>query len=634
MSDIDLIPVSRLSGMNFFIPSYQRGYRWTEQQVKDLLNDINEFNPKGDSYYCLQPVVVKEITKEKEKYGLWEGEWYEVIDGQQRLTTIFLILKFLKAKPERVKGFEWKVWSEYHLSYETRRGQGKDSWEFLSNIDEENDAGASKNIDFYHMWKAYETIENWWNRKEKEEGKNFDGEYFAEKILKNTRFIWYRTREEDSIKVFTRMNIGKIPLTNAELIKALFLNRSNFSGGNDEYIRLRQLEIASEWDGIEYTLQNEEFWLFIHNKGYTNPTRIDFIFDLIFENDKLVAREKILENHKRSMEWGKIIGTDEYRPFRYFYEYFQLEDEPDKMKNCWNLVKKYFQTFKEWYDDLEFYHYVGFLIDRGEKVMDLLDDWGSCKTKKSEKNESFRDCLCKKIKDKIKVKNLKEQYGEERSGIRGLDRTDCRSLLLLHNIQTVINQGKNATGKYGRTVFYKFPFHIYKTEKWNVEHIDSNTPNPEDDIETQKEWLRNVGDVVGDDRKKEIDDFIKGECTREYEDIKDDILRELGDNNEGNRLNDEEKNQIMNFTLLDESTNKGYGNSIFAVKRRKIVEKDKGENGTAFIPPCTKSVFLKYYSATSPSPNYWYKSDAEAYRGDISNTLKDFLSKEEQNNAQ
>lgn len=44
---------------NFFIPGYQRGYRWTEQQVKDLLNDINEFEPENDSWYCLQPLVTK-----------------------------------------------------------------------------------------------------------------------------------------------------------------------------------------------------------------------------------------------------------------------------------------------------------------------------------------------------------------------------------------------------------------------------------------------------------------------------------------------------------------------------------------------------------------------------------------------
>ena len=37
---IELKSINELLGMKFFRPLYQRGYRWTEQQVKDLLNDI------------------------------------------------------------------------------------------------------------------------------------------------------------------------------------------------------------------------------------------------------------------------------------------------------------------------------------------------------------------------------------------------------------------------------------------------------------------------------------------------------------------------------------------------------------------------------------------------------------------
>lgn len=75
--------------MNFYIPSYQRGYRWDEQQVCNLLNDIYEFMQSGSSdFYCLQPIVVRESEHE----GLENQVCYEVIDGQQRLTTIKIIL--------------------------------------------------------------------------------------------------------------------------------------------------------------------------------------------------------------------------------------------------------------------------------------------------------------------------------------------------------------------------------------------------------------------------------------------------------------------------------------------------------------------------------------------------------------
>ena len=62
---IKLISVSELLGMKFFIPSYQRGYRWTELQIENLLQDICGFNKDIDGeFYCLQPLVVKERKKE------------------------------------------------------------------------------------------------------------------------------------------------------------------------------------------------------------------------------------------------------------------------------------------------------------------------------------------------------------------------------------------------------------------------------------------------------------------------------------------------------------------------------------------------------------------------------------------
>ena len=115
----------------------------------------------------------------------------------------------------------------------------------------------------------------------------FDENEFQTKFIRKTSFIWYESVEEDPIKVFTRLNIGKISLTNAELIKALFLNRSNFRSEDDNHLILRQQEIASEWDAIEYSLQKDEFWLFLNSPGYHRPTRIDFIFELICNQNKL-----------------------------------------------------------------------------------------------------------------------------------------------------------------------------------------------------------------------------------------------------------------------------------------------------------------------------------------------------------
>ena len=131
INSIELKSISELLKMRFFIPTYQRGYRWTEQQVKDLLDDINSFSPKEvpntdkKTWYCLQPVVVKARNNQKEVI-----EW-EVIDGQQRLTTIFLILHYLNqgyVENRRKKLFD--------LEYETRNTPKSNSKEFLQNVNQ------------------------------------------------------------------------------------------------------------------------------------------------------------------------------------------------------------------------------------------------------------------------------------------------------------------------------------------------------------------------------------------------------------------------------------------------------------------------------------------------------------------
>ena len=72
MSDatIYLKPVNDLLEERFFIPSYQRGYRWKERQVTDLLSDLWEFQSNcqnNEEFYCLQPVVVKQRSGEGDK---------------------------------------------------------------------------------------------------------------------------------------------------------------------------------------------------------------------------------------------------------------------------------------------------------------------------------------------------------------------------------------------------------------------------------------------------------------------------------------------------------------------------------------------------------------------------------------
>lgn len=122
---------------SFYIPSYQRGYRWSETEVVRLLDDIYQ---NGKKNYCLQPVVVRK-----------KEDQYELIDGQQRLTTLYLIYKYMK----NVNPFFNEP--AFTLSYQTR----DQSEEFLKTLDMTK---QDDNIDFWFISKAYNTIKEWFEQ--------------------------------------------------------------------------------------------------------------------------------------------------------------------------------------------------------------------------------------------------------------------------------------------------------------------------------------------------------------------------------------------------------------------------------------------------------------------------------------
>ena len=297
MSKIKILEISKLLECNFFIPSYQRGYRWTEQQVTDLLDDVWEFinNPQKSDWYCLQPVVVKETNSETKNEFNLSGIWYDVIDGQQRLTTIYLILKNLERFVESER-------NNFEIQYETR----KDSKHFLNELVSKTKADSEKNVDYFHIYNAYSTIKTWFQNKANE-GHSSISSKFITPFIEKVKVIWYEiSKNDDSIDIFTRINSGKIPLTNAELIKALFLNSSNFMVADEVKLGLIQREIASEWDRIEYNLQDDSFWYFVNKNDNKLATRIEFIFNLMADKK-----------------------DDDYSTFRFFNEKFKIKSEKE-----------------------------------------------------------------------------------------------------------------------------------------------------------------------------------------------------------------------------------------------------------------------------------------------------------------
>ncbi|MCF8302358.1 MAG: DUF262 domain-containing protein [Bacteroidales bacterium] len=549
---IKLKSINDLLSYKFFIPSYQRGYRWDQRQIIELLEDINEFkdNKKDREFYCLQPVIVKK-----------EGDYYKLIDGQQRLTTIYIILSYLNRK-------------KFAIQFETRER----SKEFLENLSDEIN---EENIDFYHISHAYRYIKEWFKEKEDDEATIADEFYIN--LGKYTKVIWYEiAADEVEIDVFTRINSGKIELTEAELIKALFLNGRNFT---EDEKHLRQIEIAKEWDEIEFTLQNNELWYFL-NKYQDYPTRIKLVFDIFSEEAK----------DSRDTSYQYLSKQDD------IVKLWAEEDEN---------IKKVFLSLKHWYENRELYHLIGYLVASEKLSVNEI-----YQLFKSMRKHEFKRELYDRIKNEFDINTLGElDYNYEKSKV-------FRALLLF-NIATILNN---------RNSYIRFAYDKFNKENWSIEHIHAQQDKGFTRSDAIKKWLEDVN--------QQINRIKLGSKKSEKNKIKKEIIDEINDLLQQEKIKGEDErflsiqtkvfeffgdepdiNTIDNLALLSGQVNSSLSNNIFPIKREILITKDKlGE----FVPICTKNVFLKYYSSKVDNLYFWNQDDRKDYLKEVKNVIKSF----------
>lgn len=594
---------------HFYIPSYQRGYRWDSKQIIDLLKDISDFaaNSKKGDFYCLQPIVVK--SKDwKDKDGNQVNGW-EVIDGQQRLSSILLLLHYLRNNSDDARNSKAKFFKIY---YQTR-----------PDLDFDNPI-RDEDIDSYHAFTAKKTIEEWFTVNTIKKSKIVEvllDDYYTEQKSKSrndwepqVKIIWYVTENEkdiDSIKIFNNLNKGKIRLTNSELIKALFILKTQEFKNGKKVEELNISELAYEWNEIESSLQDNHFWYFLANRNYNPSTRIDLIFDFL------------------TMKSRSDDDDFAYRKFQNLYD--NSGDQFWKTKNtgnfteAWKMVKEVYHTFIYWYENSSIYHYVGYLIYNGIPIHTIYNE---CNGKtKSETIKTLQKFIGDKLLNYSKTDIDGFSYAENYE--------DCKKLLLFFNIETAIKQQVNQNTNVRNSdsiTYYKFPFDLYKINDWDIEHVGSKKDNPLKDVKDKIIWLSYISHINSD-----------AENWSDLQDKAETLLRLLQEQNkdEGNRFQElynkivnviqktenDLKDTIDNLALLDASTNRGYGNALFPIKRKTIIENDiKG----VFIPTCTKNLFLKYYSSNvvgnSQWKNSWEDSDRKAYLEAIHQTI-DFILK-------
>lgn len=601
---IGLRSIADLTGLTFLVPSYQRGYRWTEVQVTELLDDLLYFGEvrersRSDTFYCLQPVLIKPLGEQQ----------YELIDGQQRLTTLHLLYGYIRQHYQRGSRIL------FTLRYVTR----PDSQRFLEALNDPTPLvdlaeQAKDNIDFTFMHQAWESMDAWFAQRADPALTAID---LYQTLVKYTQLIWYELPETGSNvgqeqQAFIRLNSGKIPLTNAELIKALFLKRAaddpDTDAGRQAFER-RQLELAADWDRMEARLRQEELWYFLNQSVSRHPTRIEFLFDL----------HKALNPPPPDEQ--KLLGYDAYATFRYFNHRLQRAST-EVILAAWGDLKDLFLTLEEWFASPRWYHQLGYLIAVGIPVTKLLQ------AQRGRTKRAFEAHVLDEIRGTVAGDPTAWQYGT--------DKTRLRNTLLLFNIETLQAGGS-----------YRFPFQHYKSDQhvWSLEHIHAQNDRGLRRHQDFVNWLRDVRPYVaqlpripldaGDEDPEDnpgqaagrpdpptaaevlerLDKLVAQPVIEKeaFKEVQLTVLELLGEPN---------LHGIENLALLSTQHNAVLSNGVFAQKRQRILDMERAGE---FVPIATRNVFLKYYTQRPDHLSYWTATDRAAYLTEIRDVLRHFL---------
>lgn len=567
--------IKQLENKDFLIPSYQRGYRWDNKEVKELLEDINEFmlDKKNNGFYCLQPIVVKE---DKSKY--------RIIDGQQRLTTIFLIIKYLKDK------------SYFKIEYETR----EKSFNFLNEIKNKEDNSAD-NIDFYYFLKAYKCIKDFF-----ENNKNIDIDKFYDTLINNCKVLWYEISNDESEQdVFIRLNIGKIPLLEEENIKALFLSKNEEIDDSDLEDR------AKTWYEAEKKLRakNDFSYLVLSkiNKEYIEK-----------ESDNNILNDDFL----RIGVYLHAITKDNNQNvlFNYFYNLKKnnkLNEEWDKLEKCINTLSKFASDDNGNGDERNIFHYIGFLILNDiMNINSIYKLWNESR-QKDLFSESLLEEINNNISSLVNGKDISDYIDD-------LNFNDDKEKKIIFKILVLFNIDRLLKDK-GSIEYFKF--NRFQLEEWSLEHIYAQNSKSikeyvaKDSKQEVVKWLEEIIEYIEDaSLTKEIENTINKLNKKSIKNI--DNFNNLLDNIDDNFKDNDSLNDIGNLCLLDKASNSRIGNNIFSVKRNDI---EKLGNAGKLIPIATKEVFNKQFSKKNKNKDLFTKEDREDYMNAVIEVLKNYI---------
>jgi uncharacterized protein with ParB-like and HNH nuclease domain len=556
----------------YHIPAYQRGYKWasdTNGAVSVLLNDLkNAFlasKEEDRKEYYLQYITVKKIESEK-------GNYLEVIDGQQRLTTISIILSIISLELEHINIATDKLDYAIRTNFFTQYIYKKDALNLIIDNTWDQLLNHNPNLnkqDVYYICsavkKSYEVLINNDFKKQIQE--------FYDYLITNVKLIVNSVEEHiESETVFKNLNSNKVPLTEPELIKGLLITKIGREHSQKQTKHFKEIleirmNIGRYWDEITAWANKPEIKSFYFNNNQDAMQELLWLTAITIESDEL-----------------KLNSSTKSKDFPLFNFFLDLK----QYKRSFDQLLKTKNTLDDWFYDTKIYNLLGF-----------------CRFAKSSGLNNLK-LLKKIIKQNTKTGLIIELNKIKDSFFKDIDwkKTNyAETPNTIHHILLALNvfiEGQDST---------RFNFYSFEQENWTLEHIFPQTPEGKKKI-LSKENRDEIIALLGDGIDEKVLRVLKlSERDENQKELYYNALKEHP-----------ALNSIGNMCLLTGSDNASMGNKFFYEKRQdtlKLIQKG------SFVPKHTFDVFSKMFeSSNTDKMKVWTKKDIDEHFLYIKNTLK------------
>lgn len=563
--------LTQYESQGYHIPAYQRGYKWssdTNGQVSILLNDLWESFERDESKeYYLQYITVKRIQVDEEGRICY---YLEVIDGQQRLTTLSILLSVLALQLEEKNICTSKLhyairedfFSEHIYEGENLKVLVEKKWK----IDFEGTDNDKQDI-YYLFHAAIKCYSFFKNNKSKLDS-------FYQYLLKNVKLIVNSVDKHiESETVFKNLNSNKVPLSEVELIKGLLLTKvgriytAERRRSYKEVLDTRAA-LGKQWDEIT---------------AWTNKPEINTFY---FNGKEGAGMHELLHLVAISICEGVNIKSSKKNDLPLFNFYNKYPDIQRAFQHLLDIRS----SLVDWYETPKYYNLIGFCrFVKGSKhnTLHFLRDCFNCKDK-DVLGVLLAKCKAELLPCKeINLNNIR--YGEHDNLMHAI-------LLSL----SVFSKGGNP----------KFNFYEFENKQWTLEHIFPQSPEGKGSVPLSPDKKDAIRKMLGEPLSEEIAIILEKE---EREDSEKQLyysaLKAKGI-----------LDSIGNMCLLTNTDNISVSCGFFKEKRQDILELI--QNGS-FVPKHSFDVFSKMIKGLEgDSLETWTKEDIDKHINYIEKELE------------